>query len=128
MSTERVGILVSRDLMFTTKVTSTARSLSARVLVAGDATLAASMITQWSPSVVLIDLNAGPAATPEAIVAYRSAMAGVGAIVAFGSHVDTAALAAASAAGCDEVMPRSKFSAELPALLERHLSVQMNKS
>ena len=40
--------------------------------------------------------------------------------VAFGSHVDTEALAAAGAAGCDPVLPRSKFSAELPDLIRRY--------
>jgi hypothetical protein len=37
--------------------------------------------------------------------------------VAFGPHVDANALVAAKAAGCQVVMPRSKFSAELPDLL-----------
>jgi len=40
--------------------------------------------------------------------------------VAFGSHVDTEALAAARAAGCDPVMPRSKFSMELHELIRRY--------
>jgi len=33
--------------------------------------------------------------------------------IGFGSHVDHELLAAASAAGCDEVLPRSKFFARL---------------
>jgi hypothetical protein len=37
--------------------------------------------------------------------------------VGFGSHVDHELLAAARAAGCDEVLPRSKFFARLPELL-----------
>jgi hypothetical protein len=41
--------------------------------------------------------------------------------VAFGSHVDKARLDQARAAGCDEVLPRSKFSGELPELLRRYL-------
>jgi hypothetical protein len=42
-------------------------------------------------------------------------------VIAFGSHVATARLQTARDAGCDEVLPRSRFSAELPELLRKHL-------
>ena len=38
-------------------------------------------------------------------------------IVGFGSHVDTELLAAARAAGCTEVLPRSRFFADPTAFL-----------
>jgi len=38
-------------------------------------------------------------------------------LVAFGSHVDEAALSAARAAGFDRVMPNSRFQKELPDLV-----------
>ena len=38
-------------------------------------------------------------------------------VIAFGSHVDTALLDAARAAGVADVLPRSKFFATLPELL-----------
>jgi DNA-binding NarL/FixJ family response regulator len=38
-------------------------------------------------------------------------------VVAFGSHVDTDVLDAARAAGCAEVLPRSKFFTRLPEYL-----------
>ena len=41
-------------------------------------------------------------------------------MIAFGSHVNKARLDEARAAGCAEVLPRSKFSADLPALLRRY--------
>ncbi|QEH38678.1 hypothetical protein OJF2_72840 [Aquisphaera giovannonii] len=115
------GLLLGRDLIFTSKVTGTARALGRRVLVAGSPDLAASMIEQWRPRVVFVDLAAGDLVTPEALVAYRS-LAGAGTpFVAFGSHVDTAALAAARAAGCDRVMARSEFSRTLPDLVRQYL-------
>ena len=43
--------------------------------------------------------------------------------MAYGSHVDKARLDQARAAGCDEVLPRSKFSTELPDLLRRYLTI-----
>src|SRR5258708_25685616 len=41
-------------------------------------------------------------------------------VIAFGSHVATSRLQAARDAGCTEVMPRSRFSADLPELLTQY--------
>jgi hypothetical protein len=85
--------------------------------VAGNVALALEMIGQCRPVVVFVDLAAGELVGNPALLSFRTA-AGPGAtFIAFGSHVDTAALAGAKAAGCDVVLPRSKFTAELPALL-----------
>jgi hypothetical protein len=120
-SQEPTGLLLSRDLIFTSKVTGTARELGHRVLVAGNSALAALMIEQWRPRVVFVDLTAGDLVSTPALIAYQK-VAGPGTpFVAFGSHVDTAALDAARGAGCDPVLPRSKFSAELPELIVRYL-------
>ena len=53
------GILLSRDLIFTAKITGTARELGRRILVAGDLALASSLIEQWHPRAVFVDLAAG---------------------------------------------------------------------
>src|SRR5947209_12750869 len=103
------GLLLSRDLIFTAKITGTARALGHRVMVAGDAALASDMIARWRPKVVFVDLSSGDLASPAALVALRK-LAPKTPFVAFGSHVDTEALAAASAAGCDPVLPRSRFA------------------
>ena len=92
------GILLSRDLIFTSKVTGTARLLGRRVLVAGDVSLASAMIAQWQPRVVFVDLAAGDLVQPAALLAFQKLAAPATPFVAFGSHVDTAALAAARAA------------------------------
>jgi CheY-like chemotaxis protein len=113
--------LLCRDLIFTTKVVSTARELGYRVAVAGDWKLAAAMVEHSLPRVVFVDLAAGEIARPEALAALQQLAGPKTAFVAFGSHVDTAALAAARAAGCTAVMPRSKFSAELPELIRHYL-------
>jgi len=118
--TEPPGMLLSRDLIFTSKVTGTARALGHRVVVAGDVALAASMIAQWTPRVVFVDLSAGDLVQPAALLAFRKLAAPGTPFVAFGSHVDTAALAAARGAGCDPVLPRSRFSAELPELIRQY--------
>lgn len=119
MSAEAVGVLVSQDLIFTTKVTGTARALGFEVVVAGSAERGVALISEHRPRVLIVDLNAGAAASAEAMRGYRAALAPRSLLVAFGSHVDHNALAAAKGAGCDEVLTRSKFSGELPAHLQR---------
>ena len=118
---EPTGLLLSRDLIFTSKITGTARELGHRVLVAGNTALAVSMIEQWRPKVVFVDLAAGDLVSTAALLAYQKTAAPGTPFLAFGSHVDTAALDAARGAGCDPVMPRSKFSAELPQLIEQYV-------
>jgi len=115
-----VGLLLSRDLIFTTKITSTANALGQRVLVAETTEKAAAAIAQQSPAVVFVDLAAEDLAAPATLTALRTS-APETPFIAFGSHVDTAALAAASDAGCDDVMPRSKFTNLLPDLIRRYL-------
>jgi CheY-like chemotaxis protein len=115
--TEAPGLLLSRDLIFTSKVSGTASALGHRIVVVGNAESVAAAIEQWQPRVVFVDLAAGDLVAVEALQAYRNAAAPGTPFVAFGSHVDTEALAAARRAGCDPVMPRSKFSMELPDLI-----------
>ena len=114
------GLLLSRDLIFTSKVTGTASALGHRVIVAGNVALASAMLAKWSPTVVFVDLAAGDLVSTDSIVKYLGIAPPGTPFVAFGSHVDVSALAAAAAAGCDPVMPRSKFTAELPALIRRY--------
>ena len=64
--THPTGLLLSRDLIFTTKVKGTAEALQYRLLVAGNQSLAVSLIETWHPRVVFIDLTAGEMAAPTA--------------------------------------------------------------
>jgi DNA-binding NarL/FixJ family response regulator len=110
------GLLISRDLIFNSKVTGTARALGRTVTVAGNAALARAFLAEGKPLVVFLDLAAGDLVSPSAIEDYRSLAPGAS-FVAFGSHVDTATLEGARRAGCEHVMPRSKFTVELPGLI-----------
>lgn len=121
MSPGPAGLLLSRDLIFTSKVTSTARALGHQVLTAGNVALATSMINQWKPRVVFVDLAAGDLTSTPALVALRREAGPETRFIAFGSHVDTERLAEAADAGCDPVLPRSKLSAELSELIARYL-------
>ncbi len=116
------GLLLCRDLIFTSKVTGTAEALGYRVKVAGGLAQATALIEAQAPRVVFVDLAAGELAGPASLRALRELTGPETPFVAFGSHVDTDALANARAAGCAEVLPRSKFTAELPALIRRYFA------
>src|SRR5262249_32532942 len=65
-----VGILLCRDLIFTTKVRGTADELGYRLLVVSNVSLARAMIEKWRPRVVFVDLTAQDLAAPAALFAY----------------------------------------------------------
>jgi len=69
------------------------------------------------PALILFDLNARGGAL-DALRELQSAGNQIP-IVAFLSHVQTELAEQARAAGCAEVMPRSKFTQNLAAILER---------
>src|SRR5262245_3606190 len=98
------GLLLSRDLIFTSKIAGTARELGGQVLTAGNSALATAMIEQWRPRVVFVDLMAGALVDLPALTAYRRTAGEDVPFVAFGPHVDTIALETARAAGCAEVL------------------------
>ncbi len=108
------------DLLWATKVKSTADSLGipcrpARTLEMLDARLADSQV-----KALILDLEAGPVtmellahirklpATPERQIR----------VVAFGPHVEVGALREAAAAGAESVLTRGAFSARLPEILQ----------
>jgi len=116
------GLLLSRDLIFTTKIKATAAELGYQIQVARDVMLARSLIAEQRPRVVLIDLTAGDLCAPSALCVYRKLAGSDVWFVAFGPHVDADKLAAARAAGCQTAIPRSKFASELPELIRQYFS------
>jgi len=119
---ESTGLLLCRDLIFTTKVKGTAVALGYRIQVAGDPLLARSLIETSRPRVVFVDLTAGEMVAPRALSAYLKLAGPDVWFVAFGSHVETESLIAAKAVGCQAVLTRSKFAAELPELMRLYFS------
>jgi hypothetical protein len=113
-------------LIFTAKVKGTAGELGYQLLVSGDVGSARSVIAASRPRAVFIDLTAGAVALPTAMIGYRELASRETWFVAFGPHVEAETLAAAKAAGCHLVLPRSRFAAELPAILKRCYSKPAN--
>lgn len=112
------GLLLCDDLLFASKVTATARAHGLAVAVCRDAARLSAATADGRPRCVLLDLH-NPTLDLSAVTAWKAA--GVR-VIAFGSHVDVAALKAARAAGCDRVMPRSQFAAGLEDGLREWLS------
>ena len=101
-------LLLCRDLMFLSKVTATARAAGVNVQVVRDPTMLPAVGTR-----LFVDLN--QAGALEAAATWKGATGGQ--VVGFVSHVDTDAIARARQAGLDQVLPRSRFTADLERLL-----------
>ena len=98
------GLLLSRDLIFTTKVLGTAHALGYHIQVAGDTQSAQLAIERLCPQVVFVDLTAGEFVcrqNPERLCQARRRPDVW--FVTLGPHVEEAALTAAKAAGCPVV-------------------------
>ncbi len=100
-------------------VTGTASALGHEAAVAGDVVEAAELCRARPCAYIILDLGMSDIEIAPAVARLREA-AGAVPMIAFGSHVNKARLDEARAAGCAEVLPRSKFSADLPALLRRY--------
>jgi len=104
------------DLFFQSKLMETAKQIGVplRVVSSGEALVQAA--ASQPPALVLVDLNARQGALDGLT---RVCQAGSAPVVAFLSHVQTDLAAQARDAGCTEVLPRSRFTANLPEILRR---------
>lgn len=117
---DRAALALVPDIFFSTKIVEVARHVGVLVRVVprvADVAAAYASCGELTPGVAFVDMASLGADTGAAIAAVRASGGAAIRIVAFGSHVDTAAFAAADAAGADAAMPRSKFVAQLPQLL-----------
>lgn len=112
-----VGLLLSDDLIFTSRITGTARSLGLVVRPARSAEALLHLARQETPRCVLVDLANPGLVLLELIRQLGEACRPLPRLVAYGSHVDTATLRGAREAGCEPVWPRSKFVEELASSL-----------
>src|SRR5947209_18545290 len=98
---EPLGLLLSDDLIFTSRITGTARSLGLAIKAARSVEALEELARQQEPSGVLVDLGNPGLVVPDLIARLRAACLRMPRVVAYGSHVDAAGLRAARAAGCD---------------------------
>jgi CheY-like chemotaxis protein len=113
-------IAVLDDLMFTSKIKTTAGQLGVAVTFARSADAALSEMRKAAPSLVILDLN-NARTNPLGIVASMKqdpALASVPTI-GYASHVQVDVINAARQAGVGEVMPRSVFTQQLADILRQ---------
>jgi CheY-like chemotaxis protein len=106
------------DLFFQAKLAETARhvGVALQTVSTGDA-LVAGATAVAPPRLLLVDLNARSGALQA--IEQLHAQGNLLPVIAFLSHVQVDLAERARAAGCQQVMPRSKFTAELAAILSQ---------
>ncbi len=110
------------DLFFLAKINETARKLNLKVdfVKTDKEVLDAVEESGEKPSLIMVDLN-NLAIKPLALIPkLKKELKRETNIIGFVSHVQGDLKLKAQEAGCDMVLPRSAFSANLPSLLRRH--------
>jgi len=111
------GYLLSDDLLFISRIVGTARDLGLQVVAVRTPADLLERARKESPSCVIVDLANPGLKIAELVAALRGHEGGTPRGVAYWSHVDVAVLRGAREAGCDVVLPRSKFVEDLPTRL-----------
>lgn len=106
------------DLLFSVKISTAARSLGTDIYFERSAANLLPTVRQKRPALVIFDLNS-TRLEPLAAIAALKADPELAATRTLGyvSHVDTATIEAARAAGIDQVLARSAFSERLGEIL-----------
>ena len=113
METTPPGLLLSDDLMFSSRITGTARSLGMEVRQVRALDKLVETTKQVGARCLIVDL-AFPGLDLPDLMGQLGELDAPPRVVAYGSHVDAASLQAARAAGCQPTLPRSKFVEDLP--------------
>ena len=113
-------LCVLDDLMFSVKISTAAKAVQAPIAFERAAANVLDRIRAERPELVIFDLNSSRLRPLETIAAIKndsdiSATRTLGYV----SHVQSDVIAAARAAGCDEVLARSAFSDRLADILTR---------
>jgi len=110
-------IAVINDLIFETKIRSTAASFGVSTFVVRSVSDLPAEMERVRPALLLIDLNTTADQAVDAVtIAHEHPSKPY--VVAFLSHVDQELAERARLAGADEIMPRSRFNHMLPELLK----------
>lgn len=103
------------DIFFQAKMQETAKSLGVALKVVGSGEQFVTESQSANPTLLIVDLNSRQ--NPVDAVMRLRAAGSQAPIIAFLSHVQVELAERARAAGCTEVMPRSKFTAQLAQIL-----------
>jgi PleD family two-component response regulator len=106
------------DLLFSVKISTTAKALAAPVFFERSLDMILPRIREEQPSLVIFDLNSARLRPLDTIVLMKAdpALADIRTL-GYVSHVQTDVISAARSAGIDEVLARSAFSERLGQIL-----------
>ena len=113
-------LAVLDDLMFSSKIKTTANQLGVPVTFARSTEAALGEMRKNAPTLVILDLN-NARTNPLGIVAAMKQDPSLASIptVGYASHVQVDVINAARQAGVGEVLPRSAFTMQLADILSR---------
>jgi hypothetical protein len=109
-------VFVSEDILFWSRVTGLARAAGVEAVRISDEAGMERVFGEGGVTRVIADLGCRGVDLSAWAARWKTADPAPE-LVAFGSHVNEAALAAARAAGYDRVMPNSRLNRELPDLV-----------
>jgi CheY-like chemotaxis protein len=113
-------IFLTTDLLFSSRVAGAAARAGLKLrTAASQATLLELAGAAEANPIVLLDLNSPGVAPTDVVPALRALPNPPRAIIAYGPHVQEDRLAAAKAAGCDEVLTRGQFNATMDDVLRK---------
>ncbi len=113
------ALLLVDDLFFQAKLLETAKHVGVAIQTASTGSQLLVAAAAHPTALVIVDLNARQGALEALETLARPDAAGKSRrVIAFLSHVQTELADRARAAGCPEVMPRSKFTQNLASILQ----------
>jgi DNA-binding NarL/FixJ family response regulator len=116
------GLVLSDDLIFVSRIAATAQAAGLVVRQARTPAELVGLAKKDPPGGVLLDLQ-NPGLELAALLAeLRAACPVMPRVTGYGSHVEAELLRSAREAGCDLVLPRSKFVRELDGQIAAWLS------
>jgi CheY-like chemotaxis protein len=107
------GLVLSDDLVFMSRISATAQAAGLSVRQARTPAALVAMARESTPGGVIIDLQNPGLDLPALLAELRAVCSPMPRVMGYGSHVEAELLKAAREAGCDPVLPRSKFVKDL---------------
>jgi CheY-like chemotaxis protein len=117
-SAPRIVLTAVDDIFFSARIEEVAKTLGVRLIQARDDRQLSEKLAATTPELIILDLNSRACSPLDAIRRIKTDPKFKDIpVLGFFSHVQVELEQAAHQAGCDHVMPRSKFSANLPRIL-----------
>jgi CheY-like chemotaxis protein len=115
--------MLSDDLIFSSRVRAEARALGLDVMQVRSTSALIEQVRRQPPvRGILLDLAFPGLELNKLLAELRAVCTALPRLIAYGPHIEAEALRAARVAGCDPVLPRSKFVEALPTELGVWLS------